>query len=51
MLDTLIVRGKVDGAGISFLNLRDDDRADASRGFQRLRDSIQINENILEKQL
>jgi outer membrane murein-binding lipoprotein Lpp len=52
VLDTLIERGAtLDGAGISSLNLRDDDRPDAFNGFKLLRDSVQINENILENPL
>ncbi len=52
VLDTLIERGAtVDGAGISFLNVRDDERPDAFNSFKRLRDSVQINENILQMQL
>jgi chromosome segregation ATPase len=46
VLDTLKERG-VNGDGITSLNARDDDRPDASRGFQKLREWVQINENIL----
>jgi predicted nucleic acid-binding Zn-ribbon protein len=51
ILNTLKERGTVEtGAGISSLNVRDDDRPLAFAGFQVLRNQLQLTENILELQ-
>ncbi len=50
ILRTLKERG-FEGEGIFSLSFRDDERPDAFHGFQRLREIIQLNENILENQV
>jgi hypothetical protein len=50
ILGTLKERG-FEGEGIFSLSFRDDDRPDAWHGFQKLREMIQLNENLLENQV
>ncbi len=50
ILRTLKERG-FEGEGIFSLSFRDDERPIAFHGFQRLREMIQLNENLLENQV
>ncbi len=51
ILRTLKERGFENGEGIFSLSFRDDDRPIAFHGFQRLREMIQLNENLLENKI